>query len=690
MALLPSPLGQTAPAKITHKERHSPTVTRFPPSTDHTFQRPYRWDGSSTSNTGLHAFCSGICGIETNTPQLQPVMSSPSPNEAQTSAPQEDEPERRPGKRPAARGTAFYPRKRANTACQVCRARKTKCDNRKPSCSYCLSVGATCIQSPVDLSSFDPASLKILERLDDLEKLMKEAQQSSPVPATVPSDGRQLKTPEANVDSVVAGGPPEVEDIPLRSILPEKLDSLLQWSIFPGLAEPQFPVYSPSGPMNLSTPKSNALGALLDIESHAINTLLDNFFIHVHCKNPIFEEPAIRRLVTTTILEGIDWSPNSCLSLLICALGSIATPLGPSLGTRPDTAAYADSQSYFHAAQRRIGLLLCSPDIIGAQCLFLSGVYMMCTFQPFLAWRFFSQALAACQNLPFLKRAHNFILTDPAFSAELLTLQADETQQQAVYWSAWKSEREMRGDLALPDFNMPHSTSVLYPPFFPTPPQSMESIQTTGSERTRTSWLFYLAEISLRRLSSRVCNEILQLHRNSASNIAFLDELALLMPEYEAQARQWADSLPTELSMQAPPQEDDVCIFVLRGHFVNFFETIYWPFVMGHLERLESGNPSVASGRSYVERGLRYHVQRVSVNEPGFLHRHHGTWPMIRACIRTAVVLLGAALLGSRMPRGWREACYQVVQLLDMWEDEIPELRGRKDFIQQTLMAIEG
>ena len=57
----------------------------------------------------------------------------------------------------------------------MCRARKTKCDNKRPSCTYCESVGATCIQSPVDLSSFDPASLKILDRLDDLERLLRSA-----------------------------------------------------------------------------------------------------------------------------------------------------------------------------------------------------------------------------------------------------------------------------------------------------------------------------------------------------------------------------------------------------------------------------------------------------------------------------------------------------------------------------------
>ncbi|KAH7144210.1 hypothetical protein B0J13DRAFT_502141 [Dactylonectria estremocensis] len=583
-------------------------------------------------------------------------------------SPGQEDSERRPGKRPAARGTAFYPRKRANTACQVCRARKTKCDNRKPSCSYCLSVGATCNQSPVDLSAFDPASLKILERLDDLERLMKDNHTTKDSP-------------------MVAGDVEEVEDLSLRSILPEKLESLVQWSVFPGQPETQFLARSP---LDSSSPKSSNLGALLDIKPQGINALLDNFFLHVHCKNPIFEETSTRRIVTSTLLDGIDWSPNSCLSLMICALGSIATPLGPSLETKPDTTAYTEAQSYFDAAQRRIGSLLCKPDIIGAQCLFLSGVYMICTYQPHPAWRFFSQALAACQTLPFLQRAHRAGISTPELSDEFLTLPADETQEQAVYWSAWKSEREMRQELALPDFNMPHSTSVLYPPFFPTPPQPLESMKTPNSDRQRASWLFYLAEISLRRLSSRVCNAILELHRNASSNTRFLDGLALLIPEYEAQAQQWSANLPPELSIQTSPEADNVCVYVLRGHFVNFFETIYWPFVMAHLEGLESGSPISALGQDIAKKGLQMHVRRISVNEPGFLHRHHGTWGMIRGCVRSAVVLLGAGLLGCEMPHGWQEATFQTVQLLGLWEDEIPELTARKAFLQQALMGMDN
>ena len=37
-----------------------------------------------------------------------------------------------------------YPRKRSAKACQLCRARKTKCDNVHPLCGFCSSIGATC------------------------------------------------------------------------------------------------------------------------------------------------------------------------------------------------------------------------------------------------------------------------------------------------------------------------------------------------------------------------------------------------------------------------------------------------------------------------------------------------------------------------------------------------------------------
>ncbi|KID78871.1 uncharacterized protein G6M90_00g025740 [Metarhizium brunneum] len=140
-------------------------------------------------------------------------------------------------------------------------ARKTKCDNQKPSCSYCLSVDTTCIQSPVDLSSFDPASLKILDRLDDLERLLRTTgaatelaiSQAPPIPqasslasyagilgdgnhASYPAhfQGQQLDSchiPRSNQltknNSQISNARVE-EDLPLDSVLPMPIDRILE------------------------------------------------------------------------------------------------------------------------------------------------------------------------------------------------------------------------------------------------------------------------------------------------------------------------------------------------------------------------------------------------------------------------------------------------------------------------------
>lgn len=38
----------------------------------------------------------------------------------------------------------MYQRKRAVTACQPCRLRKTRCDNVRPICGFCSKNGAQC------------------------------------------------------------------------------------------------------------------------------------------------------------------------------------------------------------------------------------------------------------------------------------------------------------------------------------------------------------------------------------------------------------------------------------------------------------------------------------------------------------------------------------------------------------------
>lgn len=87
------------------------------------------------------------------------------------------------------RSTSTYPPKRVLVACQTCRIKKTKCDNQRPSCTTRIGLGVRCSYSGSmsDHSSFDAASLAILERVNHavslLEAQAKHMQQLTERPA---------------------------------------------------------------------------------------------------------------------------------------------------------------------------------------------------------------------------------------------------------------------------------------------------------------------------------------------------------------------------------------------------------------------------------------------------------------------------------------------------------------------------
>ena len=568
-------------------------------------------------------------------------------------------------KRPAPRGPAAYPRKRAVTACQVCRARRTKCDNLKPSCSFCLKVGAKCVQSSVDLSSYDPASLQILQRLDDLEQLVR-------------GIGTDQTTTKATEEI-----PTAVRECFDRSRLsPYSIDRVLEWDSLKslrGLRQPNEHAY-PCTERVMRTTTTTPMSGHDELEPQRTKMLLDNFFSYVHVKNPVLDEQRTRQTVARVCMHGIDWSPEACLTLLVCALGTIATPFLDCHYISRDSDTYHIAESFFLAAKKRLGMLLGTSSLIEAQCMFLAGVYAMCTFQRLPAWRFFMQSLACCQTFESLKAfRQNYgeqLDEDGRRSA---------AAEQAIYWSAWKSEREIHHDLGLPGYLFSEIDITGYPPFFPTPPRHEDEPTNTfasGTERReQASWYFYLSEISLLRLRRRMGNEIKIIEPENGSSV--LPDLARLVAHHEQQMLDWANALPDTMSLQAPPSEDEVCRFVLRGHFINVHEMLYWPFVDWAIN-----GPSLNLDDwpliELMAKGLRSHLERIIVNRPGFRHRHHGTFGMIVSCTRSALVLLAAGhacatsqstvLQPHHMPIGWQDAVKEVIRLNETWEHEAPDL----------------
>jgi hypothetical protein len=147
-------------------------------------------------------------------------------------------------------------------------------------------------------------------------------------------------------------------------------------------------------------------------------------------------------------------------------------------------------------------------------------------------------------------------------------------------------------------------------------------------------------------------------------------------------------SLPPIFSLQTPEEDDDVLKFVLRGHLLDCYEWMYFPFMT---ETINFGRRGPIIDE-YTRKGLQMSVDRIRKNEPGFQHRHHGAWLMLRTCTRSALILLAAChsqIVQDLMPEGWKEAVVSAMSMLRFWEDEVGDARDRLQILT-VLMAEVG
>lgn len=146
-------------------------------------------------------------------------------------------------------------------------------------------------------------------------------------------------------------------------------------------------------------------------------------------------------------------------------------------------------------------------------------------------------------------------------------------------------------------------------------------------------------------------------------------------------------SLPPIFSLETPQEEDDVLKFVLRGHLLDCCEWMYFPFM---LEAINYGrrNPLLDE---YTRKGLTMSTDRIRKNKPGFYHRHHGTWLMLRSCTRSALILLAASHSGhvqDMMPEGWKDAVLSAMDMLRFWKDEVPDAWDRLEILTELMMDL--
>ncbi|KAK1709820.1 vegetative cell wall protein gp1 [Colletotrichum lupini] len=615
------------------------------------------------------------------------------------------------------RTSGMYQRRRAVAACGPCRVRKTKCDNVRPACGFCQRNGGQCTYPDTsnDFSTFDPASLAILDRLNHVVSLLEtrpelpaaQAVCAPPIPSTLsPTSihGPQTST-SVTIDenlSHPSDDLPEDEvmirlDIPDSAAARSNCEAILRWPIFRGYAPEteSFILELEDGDAESShrsqPVRSRNLGR--GVQEDDFTALSKKFLAYVHVKNPVLDVTDFKAYVKDTVENGPRWDGPSCLVLIARALACLASPFQSEINfnstpesmrssvlttTDPDTA-----QAYYLAAKKRLGLL--EPSLLQIQCLFFCAVFEMYSLRPLQGWFYFNQASVQFKNL-YWRRAQRRNWQSISQKTRRL--------EQRLYWSCMKSECELRCEIPLPPSGI---TGLGYPDLFPSPPSEVASpaaqpsvldiLEDDIQPEEEKSWFYYLAEISSRRMINRAISIF-----GYNGEQAWTRDIAKVLEkseEFDEHINLWCLHIPSQIHWQNREPSNNELVHFIQNRATSCREWIHRPFLY-YVVHQPADDPWIPRVMPLAEKCLELSLELLLDANPH--HRHHGTWFMARAAMTRALLLLAAVKSNrfSRLPERWKQGVDTATWALQRWYGEAPDLRKAASVLEDLVGQVVG
>ncbi|KAL5345680.1 hypothetical protein ACLOAV_009434 [Pseudogymnoascus australis] len=316
------------------------------------------------------------------------------------------------------------------------------------------------------------------------------------------------------------------------------------------------------------------------VQHHQAASALAAFFENVHIWYPILS-PGFSEEYFRIISGPLIPSPNSCLVLLVAAVGLLAQEI-VSHGEFTERT----HSSYFEAAMASLHIVVSDCELTSIKCLVLISIYYCCLLKPYQAHSYCLIASSKIQNL--LK---GFA------SMEQCTLKTHE-QAVRVYWAVLLLESELgvNFDVAnsgiwtldehvgLPDCSDTFQYDIGVGS--PLAALSPSSVLSTASADINKVQSYFLAEISMRRMLRR-CNTAIG--RGANGTICYAPGIAV---ELELQLDEWYNYLPEVIrfhldfattTFEVPPDECPLRNF-LRVQYYCCKVAIYWPAVYQVME----------------------------------------------------------------------------------------------------------
>ncbi|CAG1977998.1 unnamed protein product [Fusarium graminearum] len=594
-----------------------------------------------------------------------------------------------------------YSRKRAIAACRICRVKKVKCNNVRPVCGSCMASHSTCVYEGAeeDHSSFDPASIAILDRLN---QVLESVEELPGIIKTMNDIASQSKPPTPRGDSFSYGQELSSDDLTTPPAI-MSVESVLGWPILAGCIPPNHILEA------LSDAKTDLeYGASLssEVDEKEMPRLVRHFLAHVHPVNPILDVDTVYSHSLRISETGIGWDGASCIVLIACALGCLGKPYDTTVTTPLDTSTARSSlesqgedlvraKAYFNLARQRLGLV--DQGLIAAQCHFFAGVYYMFTLAPLRAWSQFEHAANIFhvywryQSRGDSRQLHSRRLAQSCYWSCLksqVELGLDLHLPQSVLKNLYDagSELPMPPELPCPDTSTPPQTSAI----FPAPGDSYSSSAGDLGRVQEESWYFYLTEITLRRFNNRAFNLLYRDGRGWGTTSSLsIASLISAVSHIEDQLDNWAKTMPlmAQISMGAPPTNK--LALLLYARILELKCLMYRPFLY-HATHTTTSERDQAEISHFVEKGLSCHFLTVTC---GYLHyRNHVTYQHLRASTAAAVCIMAIVKSGrvrAVHQRDWHDDIKRLTERIRYWQNETATAERCADVLEAVMLSID-
>ncbi|KAH6874019.1 hypothetical protein B0T10DRAFT_588156 [Thelonectria olida] len=412
-------------------------------------------------------------------------------------------------------------RTRTTKACSACRARRTRCDSRKPDCGFCLARGLKCHyeqSEPAPTSGVEIELAAINQRLDYITSILPSVQ----LPSVI--SGRVLDhSPENHVFT-------GEEKLPFQLLGTECMMSIL--GLGPGFAQELVTLERNAAPVGVDCSSRVRL-----IQREQALSALAAFSTHIHVWYPILR-PRFSERYLSIISGPLPPGSESCMVLLVAALGVLAHQ-DHELGV---SSCDNSSELYLEAAMASLPAVLIDKSVESVQCLVLLSIYHCCLSKPYQAYDYAMIASFKVQNL--LKHVGDG-------DGELYE------HAKRAYWAVLLLESELRihfdvigsgiwdhdDQVSLPDSRRAWQFDIETgsPQGSTITPGSNISADVPQTDQTQS---YFLAEISMRRMLHR-CNTAIR--RTPRGEIVYAPNIAL---ELELQLDEWYGYLPESVRFQ--------------------------------------------------------------------------------------------------------------------------------------------